>query len=72
MSGPILRVIADRSACCGYGVCAELCPEIFKVNDIGIVALLTDVVPPALEAKAREAVSACPTNALKIEETAGG
>jgi ferredoxin len=63
-----LRVIADRSACCGYGVCAELCPEIFKVDDIGIVALLTDIVPEGLEVKAREGASACPQSALKIVE----
>jgi ferredoxin len=63
-----LRVVADRSACCGYGVCAELCPEIYKVDDIGVVALLTDVVPPGLEVKAREGASACPANALRVVE----
>jgi ferredoxin len=63
-----LRVIADRSACCGYGVCAELCPEIYKVDDIGVVALLMDVVPAGLEEKAREGASACPTNALRVVE----
>jgi ferredoxin len=66
MSGPKLRVIADRGACCGYGVCVELCPEIFKVDDIGVVTLLTEFVPEGLEAKAREAASACPQNALKV------
>jgi ferredoxin len=63
-----LRIIADRSACCGYGVCAELCPEIYKVDDIGVVALLMDVVPAGLEDKAREGASACPTNALRVVE----
>jgi ferredoxin len=71
MSGPKLRVIADRSACCGYGVCAELCPEIFKVDDIGIVSVLTDIVPEGMEAKAREGASACPTNALRVVEESG-
>jgi ferredoxin len=61
-------VIADRGACCGYGVCAELCPEIFKVDDIGVVTLLTEFVPEGLEAKAREGASACPQNALKVVE----
>jgi ferredoxin len=73
MSASKLRVIADRSACCGYGVCAELCPEIFKVDDIGIVSVLTDFVPEGLEVKAREGASACPTNALRVvEEPSGG
>jgi ferredoxin len=68
MSGPKLRVIADRGACCGYGVCAELCPEIFKVDDIGVVTLLTEIVPEGLEVKAREGASACPQNALRVVE----
>jgi len=63
-----LRVIADRSACCGYGVCAEICPEIYQVDDIGIVSLLTEIVPEGLEVKAREAASACPQNALRVAE----
>jgi ferredoxin len=63
-----LRVIADRSACCGYGVCAEICPEIYRVDDIGIVSLITDIVPEGLEVKAREAASACPQNALRVAE----
>jgi ferredoxin len=68
MSASKLRVIADRSACCGYGVCAELCPEIYQVDDIGVVTVLMDIVPQALEDKAREGASACPTNALRVVE----
>jgi ferredoxin len=68
MSASKLRVIADRSACCGYGVCAELCPEIYKVDDIGVVIVLMDFVPQGLEVKAREGASACPTNALRVVE----
>jgi ferredoxin len=61
-----LRVIADRSACCGYGVCAEICPEIFQVDDLGIVKLLVEIVPAGLETKAREGAAACPQSALKV------
>jgi len=68
MSAPKVRIIADRSACCGYGVCAELCPEVYKVDDIGVVALLMEVVPESLQDKAREGASACPTNALRVVE----
>jgi ferredoxin len=63
-----LRVIADRGACCGYGVCAEICPEIYQVDDIGIVKLLQEIVPDGLETKAREAAAACPQSALRVAE----
>jgi ferredoxin len=63
-----LRVIADRGACCGYGVCAEICPEIYQVDDIGIVKLLQEIVPEGLETKAKEAAAACPQSALRVAE----
>jgi len=31
------QVIADRSRCCGYGLCAAVWPEIYKLDDDGIV-----------------------------------
>src|SRR5271168_3073324 len=61
-----LRVVADRGACCGYGVCAEICPEIFQVDDIGIVQLKVAIVPEGLEVRAREGAAACPQSALKV------
>src|SRR5271170_75503 len=67
-----LRVIADRSACCGYGVCAEICPEIFQVDDIGIVKLKVEIVPEGLEARAKEGAAACPQSALKVVAEAAG
>jgi ferredoxin len=66
-----LRVVADRGACCGYGVCAEICPEIFGVDDNGIVIVKLESVPPALEEKAREGVQACPQSALAIKDLPG-
>jgi ferredoxin len=66
-----LRVVADRSACCGYGVCAEICPEIFGVDDNGIVVVKLESVPPGLEDKAREGAQACPQSALAIQDLPG-
>jgi len=63
-----LRAVANRAACCGYGVCSEICPEVFVLDDNGIVSLKAEWVPAGLEAKAREAAQACPQSALAIEE----
>ena len=52
------QVIADRSRCCGYGLCAAVCPEIYKLDDDGIVYLTIDRVPPELEEGAREGAAA--------------
>ncbi len=64
----MLKVVANRSACCGYGVCAEICPEIYLLDENGIVVLATDTVPAGLEEKAREGAAACPQNALEVIE----
>ncbi|OGB06254.1 MAG: ferredoxin [Burkholderiales bacterium RIFCSPHIGHO2_12_FULL_69_20] len=64
----VLRVIADRSRCCGYGLCAQMCPEIYKLDEDGLVVLATDTVPEGLEEEAREGAAACPAEALVIEE----
>ena len=67
-SGVVLRVIADRSKCCGYGLCAQMCPEVYKLDEGGLVYLASDIVPAGLEEEAREGAAACPAEALAIEE----
>lgn len=65
--GMVLRVSADRTRCCGYGLCAQICPQIYKLDADGLVYLDTDVVPPELEEDAREGAAACPAEALAVE-----
>ena len=54
MGSVVLRVVADRSKCCGYGLCAQMCPQVFKLDEGGLVYLESDVVPAGLEEEARE------------------
>lgn len=65
---PTLRAVANRNACCGYGVCAEICPQVFALDDNGIVTLISEIVPPGFEEHAREAAAACPQSALEVRE----
>jgi len=62
-----LKVVIDKPACCGYGICAEICPEIFKLDANGIVFVESEIVPEGLEEKAREGAEACPQSALAVE-----
>ncbi|QWV13845.1 ferredoxin [Marinobacter adhaerens] len=63
-----LRAVADRAACCGYGLCAAICPEVFKLDEDGLVYFEDDKVTPELEESAREGVEACPAEAIWLEE----
>lgn len=69
MTGSV-KVIIKRNACCGYGVCAEICPEVYKLDENGIVYVENDVVGPELAASATEGANACPQSALATEAIA--
>lgn len=62
-----MRVFADRSRCCGYGLCAQVCPQVYKLDADGLVYLEADLVPPGLEEEAAEGAAACPSEALRVE-----
>lgn len=62
-----LKVVIDRSACCGYGLCAEICPEVYKLDANGIVFVEYPLVPVGMEERAREAAESCPQAALAVE-----
>ncbi len=61
-----LKVVIDKAACCGYGVCAEICPEVYKLDANGIVYVDDPIVPEGLEEQAREGAEACPQAALAV------
>jgi ferredoxin len=59
----------DRNKCCGYGACAELCPEVFSLDDDGfVVANMTEIPEDLLDAT-EEAVYCCPEEALKVTKS---
>jgi ferredoxin len=63
-----LKAVADRNACCGYGVCSEICPQVFQRDDDGHVVVAMEIVPEELAERAKEAAAGCPQNALEIVE----
>ena len=63
-----MKAIVDRDLCIGCGLCAEICPEVFEMRDDMIAAVIVDVVPAGSEAKAKEAATACPVEAIALEE----
>ena len=59
------RIAIDRSLCSGFGACADLAPEVFEVDDGGLVSLRlgTSDDPAVLDAAA-----ACPMAAIAVVE----
>lgn len=60
------ELIVDRIACDGYGMCAELLPELIDLDDWGYPIVAEGGVPDELIDHARRAVAVCPVLALKL------
>lgn len=59
-----LQVKVDREKCCGYGICAEICADVYKLDDQGFAYVDDENVPADLEESALEGVDACPEDAI--------
>jgi ferredoxin len=67
-----VRLRVNPIACEGHGLCAELLPELIRLDDWGYPILELDEVPRDLLRLAERAVDACPTLALLLEEDGDG
>ena len=64
------ELVVDRIACDGFGMCAELLPELIELDDWGYPIVAAGGVPDALLDHARRAVAVCPVLALRLARTA--
>ncbi|MDQ6691145.1 MAG: ferredoxin [Candidatus Dormibacteraeota bacterium] len=60
----------DRIRCDGHGLCAELLPELIRLDDWGYPILKERAVSPTVLMHARRAVDACPVVALRLKQAA--
>ena len=61
------RLRVNPIACDGHGLCAELLPELIRLDDWGYPIIEQADVPVDLLDLAYRAVNACPTLALLLE-----
>ena len=64
------QLTIDRIRCDGHGLCAELLPELVRIDDWGYPIIAPGPVPDHLMAHARDAVTACPVLALALNRAA--
>ena len=60
------ELVVNRIACDGYGMCAELLPELIDLDDWGYPIIRAGGVPDSLLDHARRAVAVCPVLALRL------
>jgi ferredoxin len=61
-----LFVLVDLKKCCGYTTCADVCPEVYKLDDDGFAYTDDGRVPLGLEDKAQAGADACPEGAITL------
>ncbi len=62
-----MKAMLDRSGCIGCGLCADTCPEVFRMADDDLAEVIREDVPEDLEDKAEEARDNCPVSVISLE-----
>jgi len=62
------RLRVNAIMCEAHGICAELLPELIRLDDWGYPIIDDPEVSPELIGLARRAADACPTLALLLQE----
>ena len=63
-----MRIVHNANQCASTGMCEGLAPTVFEVGSDGSLRVLLDEPSQALRAAVQDAVDACPTGALRIQE----
>jgi len=62
-----MKATIDREGCIGCGLCASVCPEVFRMAEDGLAEVYTDPVPEDAQDSAKEAEEGCPVSVIKTE-----
>jgi ferredoxin len=60
------RPVVDLSDCILCGVCEEVCPDVFRLNDAGFIEVLEHAEYP--DADVEDAIKNCPKDCIYWEE----
>jgi ferredoxin len=63
-----MKVVVDRSACQGTGLCVAVAADVFEIADDGAAVALIETIDEERLSSVREAVQVCPVEALSICE----
>ncbi len=62
-----MKAKVDQDTCIGCALCAQICPEVFRMEGDKAVVFVA-IVPKKVEDACKEAADECPVTAITIEE----
>ena len=63
-----MRIIVDVDLCQGHAQCEDAAPDIFQVDDNGLLTVLVESPDESARARVEDAARRCPAEALQIVE----
>lgn len=62
-----MKASIDRDGCISCGLCAEICPKVFRMAEDGVAEVYVNPVPTEEEDAAIEAQDSCPVSVITVE-----
>ena len=59
-----MKAIVDEGLCIGCELCADTCPEVFRMMDDGLSHVIVETIPAEQYDCVQEAVEICPVEAI--------
>jgi ferredoxin len=63
-----MKATVDKNLCLGCGICVDVCPEVFEMDDDNKAQAKVNPIPSEAEVSCRDAADQCPESTIKIEE----
>ena len=64
-----MKATVKKDVCIGCGLCVDICPEVFVMDDeFNIAKTIVDRVPAERKDTCKDAAANCPVEAIVVEE----
>jgi ferredoxin len=60
------RIVFDRSRCASMGLCEMVAPDMFQLDDDGVMTVHSEVVEASRRAEMDAVAMGCPTQSLRV------
>ncbi|MBJ7337552.1 ferredoxin [Mycolicibacterium sp.] len=60
------RIVFDRSKCATMGLCEMVAPDVFHIDDDGVMTVQSDTIDASRRTSMEEIAMACPTQSLSV------